>query len=179
LNQNALCVAVLFVATVSQLGLMQHAEPGAGATTKPATSLSVAGAGVESKEFDLAALNALPRTTVKVKDNDGTEVVWEGVRISEILISCGMELGNHSLRGSRLAEYLLAEATDGYRVVYALPELDAEFSDRVVIVANQCDGKPLSERDGPLRIIVSDEKRHARWVRNVVALRVLTAPKAE
>jgi hypothetical protein len=32
-----------------------------------------------------------------------------------------------SLRGKKLADYLLVETADGYRVVFALPEFDASF----------------------------------------------------
>lgn len=41
-------------------------------------------------------------------------------------------------------------------------------------LANRCNGKGLSEHDEPLRIVVSDEKRHARWVRQVTGLTVAT-----
>ena len=68
-----------------------------------------------------------------------------------------------------LAIYLLVEAADGYRVVFAPPELDLTFSDRMVLLAERRDGKPMSEKEGRLRIVVPDEKRHARWVRQVVA----------
>ncbi|HEY6564828.1 MAG TPA: hypothetical protein VIY86_10055, partial [Pirellulaceae bacterium] len=78
-------------------------------------------------------------------------------------------------RGPRMADYLIAQSLDGYRVVFALPELDSEFSDRVVIVADRLNGKPLDERDGPLRIIVSDEFKHARWIRQLNLLTVATA----
>jgi hypothetical protein len=68
--------------------------------------------------------------------------------------------------------YLVVEAADGYRAVFALPELDPLFTDRVILLADRRDGKSLSEREGPLRIIVPGEKRPARWVRQVVALKV-------
>ncbi len=36
-------------------------------------------------------------------------------------------------------------------------------------------GEPLNQREGPLKVIVSDERKHARWVRNVTALTVRTS----
>jgi hypothetical protein len=39
-------------------------------------------------------------------------------------------------------------------------------------LVDRCDGKPLSAQEGPLRIVVPGEKRHSRWVRQVVALRI-------
>ncbi len=34
------------------------------------------------------------------------------------------------------------------------------------------DGKPLGAREGPYQIVVPGEKKHARWVRQVVGLRI-------
>jgi hypothetical protein len=58
-------------------------------------------------------------------------------------------------------------------VVFALPELDPGFTDRVILLADKGDGHPLDGKEGPFRIIVPGEKRMARWVRQVTILRVL------
>jgi hypothetical protein len=87
------------------------------------------------------------------------------------LKSAGVKFGK-GLSGKALGDYLLVEASDGYRAVFVLPELDAAFTDAIVLLADHRDGKPLGERDGAQRVIVPHEKRHARWVRGVIALRV-------
>jgi hypothetical protein len=46
------------------------------------------------------------------------------------------------------------------------------LTDRVVLLADTKDGQPLPTREGPFRIIVPDEKRPARWVRQVRAVTV-------
>jgi hypothetical protein len=66
----------------------------------------------------------------------------------------------------------LVEATDGYRAVFALAELDPELTDRVILLADTKDGQPLSPSEGAFRVIVPGEKRPARWVRQVRALTV-------
>jgi hypothetical protein len=76
------------------------------------------------------------------------------------------------LRGKKLATYLVVEAADGYRVVFALPELDPAYTDKVVLLADRRDGQPLSEKEGKLRIVVPDEKRQTRWARQVISLTV-------
>jgi hypothetical protein len=81
----------------------------------------------------------------------------------------GLPFGK-DLRGKALTIYLLIEAQDGYQVVFTLPELDALFTDKVVLLADRRDGKPLSEKEGPLRIVVPDEKRQARWIRQVKSI---------
>jgi hypothetical protein len=41
---------------------------------------------------------------------------------------------------------VLAEAADGYRVVFSLPELDSGIVESEVIVADTLDGAPLVRR---------------------------------
>ena len=64
---------------------------------------------------------------------------------------------------------------DKYRIVFSLPEIDPTFTDRVILLATRRDGKPLSEQEGPLRLIVPDDKRPARWVRQVRMLTIVDA----
>ncbi|HXO78143.1 MAG TPA: hypothetical protein VN824_22970, partial [Puia sp.] len=49
-----------------------------------------------------------------------------------------------------------------YQVVFSLAELDSSFTDRVVILADQVDGKPLPAGTGPFRMVVPGEKKPAR-----------------
>jgi hypothetical protein len=67
----------------------------------------------------------------------------------------------------------VAEAADGYRVVIALPEMDPAFTDKEIVLAFLKDGKPLDEKEGPYRIVIPDEKRPARWIRQLTALKIV------
>ena len=91
--------------------------------------------------------------------------------MSDILLKAGAALGK-DLRGGNLNKCLLVEAIDGYQVVFALAELDQAFTDRVIILANEMDGKPLPAADGPFSIIVQDEKKPARCIKQVVGMYV-------
>jgi len=42
-----------------------------------------------------------------------------------------------------MTSYVVAEAEDGYRVVFALAELDSGFLDSEVVVADTMDGAPI------------------------------------
>ena len=75
-----------------------------------------------------------------------------------------------------MASYVLAEATDGYRVVFSLAELDSDFLDSEVIVADTLDGAPLSPKQGPFKIVAPHEKRPARWIRMLRSLTVVRVP---
>jgi hypothetical protein len=139
-------------------------------------ALILRGTGLTETALTLEQFAALPHRTLTVKDHDG-ELKYEGVTVQDLLTKAGMTFGQ-ALRGPRLRDFLLAEASDGYGVIFALPELSEEFSDRLVLVADRADGKPLPDRDGPLHIVVSDEKKHARWVRKLASLTIQTAPNA-
>ena len=118
------------------------------------------------QQWTLDDLAALPRREVRARDRDGIEATFTGVALVDLLRLAGVPLGE-KLRGSNMALYLLIEAADGYRVVFALPELDPAFTERVVLLADHRDGQPLATAEGPLRLVVPDEKRHARWVRQL------------
>jgi hypothetical protein len=118
-----------------------------------------------------ADIEALPH--VKVTTNaSGTSTNFEGVSLKSVLQRGGIELGQ-TMKGKRLASCLLVEAADGYRVVIALPELDDAFTDRQFVLAFLKDGKPLDDKEGPYRIVIPDEKRMARWVRQVTSLKIV------
>ena len=118
---------------------------------------------------------ALPRTSVQAIDHDGKEVAFEGVAAREVLKLLNAPLGK-DLRGKNLVLYVLAEAADGYRAVYALTEFDADFTDRIILIADRRNGQPLAEKEGPLRIVVPGEKRQARWLRELVGISLKRAP---
>jgi len=113
----------------------------------------------------------LTRQKVNATDHEQNITTFEGVLLRDVLQPLALPFGKE-LRGKALTIYLLIEAQDGYQVVFTLPELDALFTDKVVLLADRRDGKPLSEKEGPLRIVVPDEKRQARWIRQVKSIAV-------
>ena len=114
------------------------------------------------------------QTTITRKDRDGNDHAYSGVLLSELMNKAGAGMGSN-LKGENLTKYLLVTASDNYQVVFALPELDKAYTDRMIILADKMDGKPLPAGDGPFRIIVQDEKRPARCIKQVTGLKVLFA----
>src|SRR5215470_4706596 len=143
-------------------------------TSAPEVSLSVSGEVEKPIKLTAADLAKLPRRSVRAKDHDGKESEFEGSPLVEVLKLAGVKFGE-GLRGKNLALYLVVEAADGYRAVYALPELDPAYTDKIVMLVDKRDGKALDAKEGPLRIVVPDEKMHARWVRQVTGLVVKRA----
>jgi hypothetical protein len=119
-----------------------------------------------------ADLEALPHVKVTASDHGSLPVGFEGVTLKSVLQKAGVTFGE-SMKGKRLTNCLLLEAADGYRAVMALPELDPAFTDKQVLLVFLRDGKPLGDKEGPYRIVIPDEKRMARWVRQVTTLKIV------
>ena len=141
-------------------------------TSKDCVALTVQGE-IELK-LSLSDLSLFHRRSRRAKDELGKESLFEGVLVYEILQAAGVTFGKE-LRGKSLADYLLVQTEDGYRVVFALPELDPTFRDTEILLVDRRDGELLAGNDGRLRLIIPDEKRYARWVRRIVALSICRA----
>ena len=120
-------------------------------------------------------LAKMPRATVRVTNN-GMETVYEGVWLYEVLKMAGVPQGNR-LRGKALAGYVLAEAQDGYQVVFSLGELDPSFLANEILLADTAAGKPLSGAQGRFRLVVPKDKPAARSVRMLARLEVVQLRK--
>ena len=157
------------LAFAAALGAALAAQsPGASGT------LAVSGAVKTPLTLTKADLQALPRTSVTLDDH-GTKQVYGGVLVSEILTRAGGPIGAE-LKSGALATYVLASAADGYQVLFSIGELDPALSGSEIIVADTADGGPLSEAQGPLRIVVPRDKRGARSVRMLQRLEVVRLP---
>jgi DMSO/TMAO reductase YedYZ molybdopterin-dependent catalytic subunit len=156
----------------SLLVLLLCAASNVFAQASPTVALHVSGEVPNHLDLSLADIAAFPRQTIHVTDEKGTPVEYSGVPVAEILRKAGAPLGKE-LKGPNLAMGVIARAVDGYHVLFSLAEFDLAFSDRVILLADRRDGKPLDNHEGPLRFVVPGDKRHARWIRGVTMLEVI------
>jgi hypothetical protein len=140
-------------------------------------TLHVSGPDGQSAALTAHDLDAMAHASANVVDEKGNHAAYDGVAVSEILHRVGAPFGKE-LRGQKMAFYLLVSASDGYHAVFAIAEVDPAFTDRVVLLAYRRDGKPLSAAEGPFRLIVPEDKRHARWVRNLTSLSIKRATES-
>jgi hypothetical protein len=117
-------------------------------------------------------IESLPHVKVATHGPD-KNAIFEGVALKAVLEKGKVEFGR-SMRGKRLASCLLVEAADGYSAVIALPEIDPDFTDKQTVLPFLQDGKPLDAKAGPYRSVIPDEKRMARWVRQVTRLKIVS-----
>lgn len=133
--------------------------------------------GAVKQELTLTAddLAKMPRASVTTTSN-GMETVYEGVWLHEVLKAAGVPQGSE-LRGKALAGYVLAQAQDGYEVVFSLGELDPSFIDNQILLADTANGKPLFGAQGRFRLVVPKDKPGARSVRMLTKLEVVQLRK--
>jgi hypothetical protein len=133
--------------------------------------------GAVTQPFSITAedLSRMPLATVRTTSK-GVETIYEGVFVYELLKRAGAPQGSE-MRGKALTTYVLAEAKDGYRVIFSLGELDPYFTDNQVLVADKADGRPLDDKQGPFKLITPKDKSGPRTIRMLTKLELVTIAK--
>jgi hypothetical protein len=117
---------------------------------------------------------AIPHVTLTVHNaHSNADETYSGVPLATLLAKLNAPLGS-DLRGKEMTRYIIATGADHYSVVFSLAEIDPSFHAGQVIVADMRDGKPLGG-DGPFRLVITDDKRPARWVHNLVTITLANA----
>jgi hypothetical protein len=128
-----------------------------------------------SKLLDAVALKRLQHKTITVHNpHENVDETYSGVLLIELLKQVGAPVGK-DVHGKALAEYVVATGSDGYKAVLALAEIEPDFHPGDVLVADAMDGKPLDSKTGPFRLVVTEDKRPARSVRNLVSVELKSA----
>jgi DMSO/TMAO reductase YedYZ molybdopterin-dependent catalytic subunit len=168
-------VSLLAILSISFVTAHSPRQTAFAQTVPTPTELRISGAVATPLVLTLADLKNMPRKKLTVVNPHSNKTeAYEGVLLEELLRKAGVPQGEN-LRGPAMASYVLAEAADGYRVVFSLAELDSGILDSEVIVADTMDGAPLGEKQGPFRLVAPHEKRPARWVRMLKSITVVRA----
>ena len=145
------------------------------AAQESAPTLQITGAVKQPLTLTAEDLAKMPRASVKTTSG-GMETVYEGVWLHEVLKRAGAPQGE-TLRGKALAGYVLAEAQDGYQVLFSLAELDPAFIDNQILLADTANGKALFGAMGRFRLVVPKDKPGARSIRMLTKLEVVQLRK--
>jgi hypothetical protein len=139
--------------------------------TAPSGSLKVI-LGKKQAEWTATTFAALPHTTITVyNEHAKANQTYSGVPLTDLLTPLGVPAKPH---GKEFRLFVVAEGSDGYQVVYSIGEITPDVHDGTVLVADAMDGNPLGN-NGLFQLVATGEKRPARWVRNLVAIRVVAA----
>ncbi len=160
-------VALLDHLTVRVAESTATAAPGGGVSP----SFAVSGAVLRPRSFDLAALQALPATTLT-----GAGTRYTGVSLFTLLDqSTGIDTGGR--KNAQLAMYAVATGSDGYQALVSLGEIDPGFGNRGALIAWQAGDSDLGKR-GVARLVVDGDVKQGRSVSNLAAIEVFAAPAA-
>ena len=139
------------------------------------TAISVSGDIAAPLTVTAEDLAAMTREKAKIREQDGSEVEYQGVPLREILRKAGAPVGK--LRGKALTTYVVAKAHDGYQVVFTLGEIDPEYGNQQILVADRRDGKGLMGAQGPFRLVCPQDRAGGRSVRMIESLELVRLQK--
>lgn len=147
---------------------MHHGGP-----STPSSSLILRTSDGKTATVGAADLAALPHKSVTVFNaHSKVNETYSGVPLSDLLTKVQVPQGEQ-VKGALFMTGVIAEGTDGYKVLYSLAEVDPTIHTGEVIVADSLDGRKL-DKDGAFKLVSTEEKRPARWVRNLKSIDVVS-----
>ena len=119
--------------------------------------------------FTAGDLGKLGRAKVEAgRDKDPR--TYEGVPLANLLETAGITWGTKC--STWLDCYVIVTGADDYRALFSIPEIDPGLARKSVLIADRCNGKPLSRSVGPYEVIEEDAKQRGRWVRQATTIQV-------
>lgn len=107
-----------------------------------------------------------------VVSRDGEKHTYRGPLLRNVLIATCPSVGDVDKHGMT-ASAVKVIADDGFTAIIAGMEMDSTFQAKPVILAIDRDGAPLDGHYGPFQLIVPEDLRHSRNVRNVRSIELL------
>lgn len=150
-------------------------------------SIEISGDALRTTDWTVAQIQKQLASEIKPVEyrSKGAAHTFNCVPLVRLLTAAGaptdfvMRAGaDPKFKNPQLRQAVIVSGRDGYTVVFSLAELLPTVGNRRVWVALDEDGKPLAESDGPVRLIVPDDKMPARAVHQIasIALIDLSAP---
>lgn len=174
----AVFAALLMLLCTAQLSPAQNAGQGMGGdmghtkTSVPSTQLTIRNLDGKSITFTPEDIAVLPHKTVSVLNtHTKASETYSGVPLADLLTKAGVPQGE-KVRGPLFMTAVIATGTDHYSVLYALAEIDPSIHTGDIIVADSMGGQKLGS-DGAFKMVSTEERRPARWVRNLTEISVV------
>ncbi len=175
---RAISLALLFVFACSLVCGAQMAAPGPASSAVPMPS-----GGTTLALIGLTNQSVLTGDTLRVMQHQTVTVInghthasetYSGVPLASLLETVGAATGK-DVHGKALSQYVVVTGADGYKAVIALAEAEPDFHPGQILVADQLAGQPLDVKEGPFKLIVSEDKHPARSVHNLVRIELRQA----
>jgi hypothetical protein len=138
-------------------------------------TVQILGLGGQHETLTAAQIAALPHAHVTI-DHDGKTLDYSGPLVSDLLRDVDAPMGVR-LHGSGVNDVVMVTAADRFRVVLSLAEVDPSFHKGAkVILADQVNGKPLTGKAAPFRLMIEGDTRPARSEYAVVSIALKHLP---
>jgi hypothetical protein len=168
-------IATAVLAATPAMAQTVPAEPTASAPVPPAAPLaavplaaamvSVHGPGGRSASIGETDMRDMRRYSTTVAWGGGH--TYSGAALSDVLAQIGAP-SEVRLHGPPLDQVVIVKGRDGFIAVLAIAETAMSFKGQPVILADEEDGKPLNEKEGPYRLVIGGELKPPRSVWGVV-----------
>jgi hypothetical protein len=140
--------------------------------SEPSTQLTLRGVDGKTVSLTPEEIAALPHKAVSVFNSHAkANENCSGVALADLLAKIGVPRGEE-VKGKLFMTAVIAEGTDKYSVLFALAEVDPSIHTGDVIVADSVDGRKLG-KEGAFKMISTEERRPARWVRNLSGISLI------
>jgi hypothetical protein len=168
--KSLMIASLLLLPTPCLFAQMDMHKPAA----TPSASLTVTGISGTAKTLSPADIKALPHITVNVHNaHTNKDESYSGVAVKDLLAIVAPAKGEGPKVSGNMT-LVIAGATDGFQIAITLCDTNPECRNGQSIVADTLDGAPLST-DGAFKLVLSEDKKPARWARNLQSLTVKAA----
>lgn len=126
--------------------------------------------------FDPAQLEGFEKVEVRTTE-DGKTVTYTGVALASLLEKHSK--GSATMPGLRTLSdaVLLVRGLDGYQAAVSAAAVAMDPKGARYLLAVARDGKPLDPGQGPVRLLVPDDPKHVRWVKDVRTIKLVRLDK--
>lgn len=173
MKRLATCTALFLALVMTQPGARAQADmPAHKAPAARSTSLAVTGLAGTTRTLTPDEFKALPHVTVQVHNaHNNKDESYSGVPVRELLALVPPPAGSKNVSANM--QVVIAGATDSFHVAITLCDTNPDCRSGQAIVADTQDGAPMAA-DGAFKLILTEDKKPARWARNLQSLTVKT-----
>jgi len=134
-------------------------------------SVHITGPGIAATDWTVDQLQAQFAKEITPIDytSHGQKHVYRCIALISVLKAAGVPVelkvqpnADPKLKSYSLRFVAIVRGRDGYVVAFSLAELLPDVGNRHIWVALDEDGRPISERDGPIRLLTPDDQKPAR-----------------
>jgi hypothetical protein len=154
---------------------------------EPSESVHIGGAGIAGTDWTVDQMQKQFAAEIKpiAYSGHGQKHVYRCIALISLLKAAGIPAGlkmdpkaDPKTKSYSLRFVAVVRGRDGYVIAFSLAELLPEIGNRQVWVALDEDGQPISEQDGPIRLLSPDDQKPARSVHQLTQITIVDTAAA-